>query len=58
MTNIANATVRYQATREEIEAALEAIQAQWHREGIQTPVMDETGEIHPDAEAELLERSA
>jgi hypothetical protein len=56
MTNISDATVRFQTDRAAVEAGLAAIQTAWSAQGIATKVMDESGEIDPDAEAELLDR--
>lgn len=44
------------ATREDIAAALEEIQAEWTAQGIETPVIDEDGALDPDARAELADR--
>lgn len=44
------------ATRSEIVTALEAIQAEWAALGIDTPVIDDMGDIDPDARIELAER--
>jgi hypothetical protein len=56
MTNISSATVRFQTDRTAIETELAAIQSAWSAQGIATKVMDEHGEIDPDAELELLDR--
>lgn len=56
MTNIASAAVRFQADRATIQRHLDEIQAEWTSQQVVTPVMDDQGEIDPDAELELLDR--
>jgi hypothetical protein len=56
MTNLSDSTVRFQTDRETVEAKLTEIGVEWLAQGIETPVVDETGEIDPDAELELLDR--
>lgn len=56
MTNIAAAVVRFQADRATIERHLGEIQAAWTHQGIETPVVGESGDIDPDAEIEMLDR--
>jgi hypothetical protein len=58
MTNIASATVRFQTDRQILQQHLDEIQAEWTAHGIETPALDASGDIHPDAEAELLARLA
>jgi hypothetical protein len=56
MTNIASSAVRFQTDQDTVRRHLDEIQAEWTEQGIVTPVLDETGGIDPDAEAELLAR--
>ncbi|UZD62406.1 MULTISPECIES: hypothetical protein [Brevibacterium] len=50
-------TAHFGASRKAIEAELGVIAAQWEQQGRIEPVVDkDTGEIHPDAERELLDR--
>lgn len=48
--------VKFQTDRETIAKALEEIAADWAEQGIDTPVIDQDGDIDPDALAELAER--
>ena len=58
MTNLygGEAVVRFQADRDTLKRYLVDIQAEWDRLGLSEPAVDEDGEIHPDAEIELVER--
>jgi hypothetical protein len=56
MTTLTEAPTRFQCDRDTIVSTLDALQDEWTALGITTPVMDETGEIDPDAEYELLQR--
>lgn len=56
MATISDLTVRLNADRETIQAALDAIQSEWSQLGVLDPVESAEGEIHPDAAGELAER--
>ncbi|WP_209324542.1 hypothetical protein [Brevibacterium renqingii] len=50
-------TEHFGASRAAIEAELGVIATEWEQQGRLEPVVDkDTGEIHPDAEQELLNR--
>lgn len=50
-------TEHFWVSRKAIEAELGVIAAEWEQQGRIEPVVDkDTGEIHPDAERELLDR--
>jgi hypothetical protein len=55
MATVQDLAVRFNQSRAEIELELRGLAHDWHRRGIKVPVIDEHGEVDPDAIMELSE---